>query len=44
MDVELPRERVIRSLSAAVAAGVVMIAGLLLEHACRVPDGGDEDT
>ncbi len=42
MEVELPRERVVRSLSAAVAAGLVMISGLLLERACRVPRDDDE--
>jgi hypothetical protein len=36
MDVDLPRERVIRSVS-----GLVMISGLLLERACRVPKGDD---
>ena len=41
LDVDLPRERVIRALSAAVAAGLVMISGLLLERACRVPRGDD---
>jgi hypothetical protein len=41
MDVDLPRERVIRSASAAVASIVVMISGLLLERACRVPRGDD---
>jgi hypothetical protein len=41
MDVDLPRERVIRAVSAAVASGLVMISGLLLERACRVPRGDD---
>lgn len=39
---ELGRQRVVRSVVAAVAALCVMIAGLLLERACRIP-GGDED-
>jgi hypothetical protein len=42
MDVDLPRERVIRAVSAAVASGALVISGLLLERACRVPR--DEDT
>jgi Protein of unknown function (DUF3180) len=41
MDVELPRERVIRAVSAAVASGALVISGLLLERACRVPRGED---
>ncbi len=43
VDADAPRERVIRA-GVAVAAGVVlMITGLLLERACRVPGGDDED-
>ncbi|HEU5484542.1 MAG TPA: DUF3180 domain-containing protein [Microlunatus sp.] len=38
-----PRERVIRSLVAVVAAVGLCIAGLLLERACKVPDGDDEE-
>lgn len=37
LDIPLPRERAIRSLLAAVAGVVTMVAGLLLERACRVP-------
>lgn len=42
LDVRLPQERVIRSVSAAIAAVVLAIAGLLLERACRVPQDQDE--
>ncbi len=39
---QLVGERLWRSLAAAVAAGLVMCAALLLERACRVrPDEGD---
>lgn len=38
---ELPRERVTRSLLACAAALALMVGGLLLERACRVP--GDPD-
>lgn len=37
-----PRERVVRALVAVVAAVGLGVAGLLLERACRVPDGDDE--
>ena len=37
LDIELPRERVIRSVCAALAALALLVAGLLLERACRVP-------
>jgi predicted permease len=40
-EIELPRERVTRSLTACAAALALMVAGLLLERACRVP--GDPD-
>lgn len=39
-----PRERVVRSLIAVVAALALMAAGMLLERACRVPEGDDEDS
>jgi 4-hydroxybenzoate polyprenyltransferase len=42
LDIMLPRERVIRSFSAAFAALVVMVCGLLLERACRIPRDPDE--
>ena len=42
MDVELPRERVIGALSAAVAALLIVVAGLVLERACRVPRDDDD--
>lgn len=38
-----PRERVIRALVAVVVAAGLSAAGLLLERACRVPDGDDGD-
>lgn len=37
-----PRERVIRALVAVVVAAGLSVAGLLLERACRVPDGDDD--
>lgn len=37
MEAELPRERVIRALCAAVAGVAIVITGLLLERACRIP-------
>lgn len=37
-DAALPRERLVRGLLAALAAGAVLIGGLLLERACRVPE------
>jgi Protein of unknown function (DUF3180) len=42
IDVPLPRERVYRSIVAALAAAVVVVGGLLLERACRVPRDDDE--
>lgn len=42
-DADAPRERVIRSLVAVVAAVGLCVAGLLLERACKVPKGDDED-
>lgn len=39
---DLGRERVVRSVIAAVSAVAVMIAGLLLERACRIPGDGDD--
>lgn len=43
-DAAGPRERVVRSLVAVVIAVGLCIAGLLLERACKVPGGDDEDT
>jgi hypothetical protein len=44
-DAALPRERLVHSLVAAAVSAVVMVGGLLLERACRVPgDGDDEQT
>ena len=37
LNVALPQTRVIRSVCAAIAAVVMVVAGLLLERACRVP-------
>jgi hypothetical protein len=41
-DAALPRERLVHSLVAAAASAAVMIGGLLLERACRVPGDGDD--
>ena len=41
MDVDLPRERVIRSAVAAVTGVTIVISALLLERACRVPKPPD---
>jgi high-affinity Fe2+/Pb2+ permease len=43
INVDLPRERVVHSVSAALAAVAIVIAGLLLERACRVPKDSDDD-
>lgn len=40
---DLPRERVTRSLVACLVALGVMVGGILLERACRVPDPDDTD-
>lgn len=40
-DVALPRERLVHGLVAAAAAAAVMVGGLMLERACRVPDADD---
>ncbi|MDP9443116.1 MAG: DUF3180 domain-containing protein [Actinomycetota bacterium] len=42
LQVALPRERVVRSALAVVAAVLLTIAGLLLERACKVPTAPDE--
>ncbi len=41
-DAALPRERLVHSLVAAAISAVVMVGGLLLERACRVPGEGDD--
>lgn len=41
LQIPLPRERAVRSLAAAVTGVAIVVSGLLLERACRVPD--DED-
>lgn len=45
LDVELPRERVIRAACGALSAAVLVICGVLLERACRVPKvpGAEEE-
>ncbi len=42
LDIRLPQERVVRSVSAAVAAVLLVVGGLLLERACRVPKDKEE--
>jgi hypothetical protein len=42
MDIVLPRERAIRSFVAAGAGVLVVVCGLLLERACRIPRDPDE--
>jgi hypothetical protein len=42
MDIVLPRERAIRSFAAAAAGLLVVVCGLLLERACRIPRDPDE--
>jgi len=42
-DSTLGRERVVHSLLAATAAILVMVAGVVLERACRVPGDDDDD-
>ncbi|MFL6027469.1 MAG: DUF3180 domain-containing protein [Friedmanniella sp.] len=43
IDAATPRDRVIRAAVAVVAGVGLMIAGLRLERACKVPDDEDED-
>lgn len=42
LSAPLPQQRLIRSLAAAVMGVVIVIAGLLLERACRVPKDKDD--
>lgn len=42
LGAELPRERVTRSLAACLAALGVLLGGILLERACRVPGDADD--
>jgi len=42
LDIPLPRERVIRGVSAAVAGVAIVISGVLLERACRIPKDPDD--
>jgi MFS family permease len=41
-DAALPQERLVHSLFASGASVAVMVGGLLLERACRVPGNGDD--
>ncbi|SDR76775.1 Protein of unknown function [Friedmanniella luteola] len=43
LDASTPRDRVIRSAVAVVAGLALMVGGLLLERACKVPDSDDDD-
>ena len=43
LDAAAPRDRVVRSVIAALVGLGLCAAGLLLERACRVPRGADED-
>jgi len=43
LDASTPRDRVIRSAVAVVAGLALMIGGLLLERACKVPGSDDDD-
>src|SRR5690606_14504063 len=43
IDGESPRDRVIRSLVAAVGGVALGVAGMLLERACKVPKGPSDD-
>jgi hypothetical protein len=42
-EVALPRQRVVRSAFAMLAAVAMVVAALLLERACRVPTDSDEE-
>lgn len=42
LDVSLGKERFIRGLAAAGASLLLLVAGLLLERACRLPEDDDE--
>ena len=43
LDAATPRDRVIRSAVAVVAGIALMVGGLLLERACKVPRSDDDD-
>nr|MCW2729047.1 hypothetical protein [Aeromicrobium sp.] len=43
LDSMLGKERFVRGLTAAVASLVLLLAALLLERACRLPEDDDED-
>ncbi|MET0931902.1 MAG: DUF3180 domain-containing protein [Aeromicrobium sp.] len=42
LDAMLGRERFVRGLAAAAASLLLLVAGLLLERACRLPDDDDD--
>lgn len=44
VEAELPRERIVSAIIAAVAALVLASAGYFLERACRIPRPPDDDT
>ncbi|WP_067606270.1 DUF3180 domain-containing protein [Nocardiopsis listeri] len=43
LDLPTHREAFLVSLGTALAAGLLLVAALYLEHACRVPDDGEDD-
>ena len=43
LDASNPRDRVIRSVVAVVAGLALMVGGLLLERACKVPESDEDD-
>lgn len=43
LEAVAPRDRVIKSVVATVAGVVLVVAGLLLERACRVPKSDDDE-
>jgi hypothetical protein len=43
LDSSLGRERFVRGLAAAVASLLLLVAGLLLERACRLPEDDEDD-
>ena len=44
LDLPTHREVFLITLGTALAAGLLLAAALYLEHACRVPDDGEDDT
>lgn len=43
LDVSLGKERFVRGIAAAVASLFLLVAGLLLERACRLPEDDDDE-